>query len=78
MGVTQISRIGYRRHWQDPASGERHTLLLLANLTATPLPMPHFDKVADGMRLLLANYPGAPMQLFAPYQCAIWLQVDQG
>ena len=27
------------------ATGARHTLLLLANLTAAPLPMPHFDKV---------------------------------
>ena len=71
-------RISYRRHWQDPASGERHTLLLLANLTANPLPMPHFDKVTDEMRLLLANYPGEPLPLFAPYQCAIWLQVEQG
>ncbi len=67
--------ISYRRHWQDPASGEQHTLLLLANLTATPLPMPHFDKVTDEMRLLLANYPSEPQPLFAPYQCAIWLRV---
>ncbi len=71
-------RISYRRHWQDPASGDRHTLLLLANLTANPLPMPHFDKVTDKMRLLLANYPSEPLPLFAPYQCAIWLQVERG
>ena len=29
-------RISYRRRWQDPASAERHTLLLLANLTEHP------------------------------------------
>ncbi len=66
-------RIGYRRHWQDPASGARHTLLLLANLTANPLPMPHVEQVEQGATLLISNYPTQPEPLFAPYQCAVWL-----
>ena len=66
-------RIGYRRHWQDPASGERHTLLLLANLTAAPLPMPHFDKLASDASLLMGNYPKEPTAIFAPYQATAWL-----
>ena len=66
-------RISYRRRWHDPDTGARHTLLLLANLTAHPLPMPHFDKVERGMALLMGNYPGQPESLFAPYQCAVWL-----
>ncbi|MBO2900988.1 alpha-glucosidase [Aeromonas dhakensis] len=66
-------RIGYRRCWQDPASGERHTLLLLANLTDHPLVMPHFDQVEAGAPLLISNYPGQPAATFAPYQAAAWL-----
>ena len=58
-------RISYRRHWQDPKTGEQHTLLLLANLTATPLPMPHFDKVESSMTLLMSNYPSQAAPLFA-------------
>ncbi|MGL5973861.1 MAG: glucohydrolase, partial [Aeromonas sobria] len=60
--------------WQDPKTGEQHTLLLLANLTANPLPMPHFDKVESSMRLLMSNYPSQAAPLFAPYQCAVWLR----
>lgn len=66
-------RIGYRRCWQDPASAERHTLLLLANLTARPLVMPHLDQVEAGATLLMSNYPGQPTATFAPYQAAAWL-----
>ncbi|QBX70423.1 alpha,alpha-phosphotrehalase [Aeromonas hydrophila] len=66
-------RIGYRRRWQDPASAERHTLLLLANLTERPLVMPHFDQVEAGATLLMSNYPGQPTATFAPYQAAAWL-----
>ncbi|WP_336288878.1 alpha,alpha-phosphotrehalase [Aeromonas dhakensis] len=66
-------RIGYRRCWQDPASAERHTLLLLANLTERPLAMPHFDQVKAGATLLMSNYPGQPTATFAPYQAAAWL-----
>ncbi|QSR42532.1 alpha,alpha-phosphotrehalase [Aeromonas dhakensis] len=66
-------RIGYRRCWQDPASAERHTLLLLANLTDHPLVMPHFDQVEAGATLLTSNYPGQPTATFAPYQAAAWL-----
>ncbi|HAU4874118.1 TPA: alpha-glucosidase [Aeromonas hydrophila] len=66
-------RIGYRRRWQDPASAERHTLLLLANLTARPLVMPHLDQVEAGATLLMSNYPGQPTATFAPYQAAAWL-----
>ncbi|MFQ2254801.1 alpha-glucosidase [Aeromonas sp. DNRA1] len=66
-------RIGYRRRWQDPASAERHTLLLLANLTEHPLIMPHFDQVEAGATLLMSNYPGQPVATFAPYQAAAWL-----
>lgn len=66
-------RIGYRRRWQDPASAERHTLLLLANLTARPLVMPHFDQAKAGATLLMSNYPGQPTATFAPYQAAAWL-----
>jgi len=71
-------RISYRRRWQDPKTGARHTLLLLANLTANPLSMPHFDKLEGDMSLLMGNYPNEPVRTFAPYQCAIWLQVEQG
>jgi glucan 1,6-alpha-glucosidase len=66
-------RISYRRRWQDPASGERHTLLLLANLTERPLVMPHFDQVEESATLLIGNYPDAPTTTFAPYQAAVWL-----
>ncbi|AKA16412.1 alpha-glucosidase [Aeromonas hydrophila] len=66
-------RISYRRCWQDPASAERHTLLLLANLTARPLVMPHLDQVEAGATLLMSNYPGQPTATFAPYQAAAWL-----
>ncbi|POG24310.1 glucohydrolase [Aeromonas bestiarum] len=68
-------RIGYRRHWQDPASGERHTLLLLANLTADTLPMPHLELVERGAPLLMGNYPDAPTATFAPHQAAVWLML---
>ncbi|WDF93642.1 alpha-glucosidase [Aeromonas dhakensis] len=71
-------RIGYRRRWQDPASGERHTLLLLANLTKRPLVMPHFDQVKAGATLLMSNYPGQPTATFAPYQAAAWLLKARG
>ncbi|MFM4952087.1 alpha-glucosidase [Aeromonas dhakensis] len=66
-------RIGYRRRWQDPASAERHTLLLLANLTERPLVMPHLDQVEENATLLISNYPGQPAATFAPYQAAAWL-----
>ncbi|MFQ2262152.1 alpha-glucosidase [Aeromonas dhakensis] len=66
-------RIGYRRCWQDPVSGERHTLLLLANLTDHPLVMPHLDQLEAGATLLISNYPGQPAATFAPYQAAAWL-----
>ncbi|MCH7374607.1 alpha,alpha-phosphotrehalase [Aeromonas sp. MR19] len=66
-------RIGYRRHWQDPASGERHTLLLLANLTVGTLPMPQLELVEKEATLLMGNYPDAPTATFAPYQAAVWL-----
>ncbi|MBF8450321.1 alpha-glucosidase [Aeromonas dhakensis] len=71
-------RIGYRRCWQDPASGERHTLLLLANLTDHPLVMPHFDQVEAGATLLMSNYLGQPAATFAPYQAAAWLLKARG
>ncbi|MEZ6971966.1 MULTISPECIES: alpha-glucosidase [unclassified Aeromonas] len=71
-------RIGYRRRWQDPASGERHSLLLLANLTERPLVMPHFDQVEAGATLLTSNYPGPPTATFAPYQAAAWLLKARG
>ncbi|MGL4716463.1 MAG: alpha-amylase family glycosyl hydrolase, partial [Aeromonas sp.] len=66
-------RISYRRRWQDPHTGQWHTLLLLANLSATPLHMPHFDLVESAMTLLISNYPGQPTARFAPYQSAVWL-----
>lgn len=66
-------RISYRRRWQDPITGARHTLLLLANLTAAPLSMPHFDQVEKGATLLISNYPGEPAATFAPYQATGWL-----
>ncbi|MNQ84616.1 Oligo-1,6-glucosidase 1 [compost metagenome] len=67
-------RIGYRRRYRDPVSGQTHVLLLLANLTATPLSMPHFDQAPGADRLLIGNYPEAPTSaLFAPYQTAVWL-----
>lgn len=71
-------RIGYRRRWQDPASGERHTLLLLANLTKRPLVMPHLDQLEAGATLLISNYPGQPTATFAPYQAAAWLLKARG
>lgn len=66
-------RISYRRRWQDPASAEWHTLLLLANLTHHPLVMPHLDQVEENATLLISNYPGQPTATFAPYQAAAWL-----
>ncbi|MDF2408276.1 alpha,alpha-phosphotrehalase [Aeromonas sp. 2HA2] len=66
-------RISYRRRWRDPATGETHTLLLLANLTAGTLPMPHLDMVERGATLLMGNYPDAPTTHFAPYQATVWL-----
>ena len=69
-------RISYLRRWRDPATGQTQTLLLLANLTAGPLPMPHFDKLASDASLLMGNYPGQPEPCFAPYQTAVWLLVE--
>ncbi|MGE6163749.1 alpha-glucosidase [Aeromonas rivipollensis] len=66
-------RISYRRRWRDPATGQTQTLLLLANLTAAPLPMPHFDKLASDASLLMGNYPKEPTAIFAPYQATAWL-----
>lgn len=66
-------RISYRRRWRDPATGQTQTLLLLANLTAAPLPMPHFDKLTSDASLLMGNYPSQPEPCFAPYQAAAWL-----
>ena len=73
-------RIGYRRRYRDPVSGQTHILLLLANLTATPLSMPHFDQAPRADQLLIGNYPEAPTNaLFAPYQTAVWLmQAEAG
>ncbi|MFM1679566.1 glycoside hydrolase family 13 protein [Aeromonas salmonicida] len=68
-------RISYRRRWQDTVTGQRHTLLLLANLTAGTLPMPHLDLVERGATLLMGNYPDAPTTTFAPYQAAVWLML---
>jgi glucan 1,6-alpha-glucosidase len=68
-------RISYHRRWQDTVTGQRHTLLLLANLTAGTLPMPHLDLVERGATLLMGNYPDAPTTTFAPYQAAVWLML---
>ncbi|MGL4250528.1 MAG: alpha-glucosidase [Aeromonas sp.] len=70
------ARISYRRRWQDPNTGKWHTLLLLANLTATPLPMPHFGLVAKNAFLLMNNYPEEPGIIFAPYQACIHIRQD--
>jgi len=36
--------------------------------------MPHFDKVEGDMSLLMGNDPNEPAQIFAPYQCVVWLR----